>query len=108
MTTSTGKCFAVLVPQPFSKEIWADMVRTRVAPFLRKAFPERRQIRLLLDGERLLNADCALAAMEQKGICLLDGWPKFSPHLNPQENVWLIAEKALRDAESETGTFEDR
>ena len=46
------------------------------------------------------------AVMRKKGIVLLEGWPKYSPDLNPQENVWPIAEDALRAREKDTDSFE--
>ena len=33
-------------------------------------------------------------------------WPKYSPDLNPQENVWSWVEDALRQAEERSDTFE--
>ena len=34
-------------------QVWAELVRTRLGPFLRRCFPRRRNFQLLLDGERL-------------------------------------------------------
>ena len=36
-------------------------------------------------------------------VMVLAGWPKYSPELNPQENVWPKAENALRDKEGNGG-----
>ena len=43
--------------------------------------------------------------MAEKNIKLLDDWPKYSPDLNPQENVWPAAEEAVRAAERGGDTF---
>ena len=34
----------------------------------------------------------------------MPGWPKYSPELNPQENVWPRSEIALRHKEGPKGT----
>ena len=96
MTTSNGKVLAFLVPKPFSAEQWAALVRRKVAPFLKKAFPGKTSFQVLLDGEKLLHAPVTKAAMRIEGITVLPGWPPRSPELNPQENVWPWAEKHLR------------
>ena len=107
MTTSTGKCLAILLPKPFTAEKWAVLVKTKVFPFLKKCFPQKRQFRLLLDGEKLLHAPPVKAAMKEKNICFLEGWCPYSPDLNPQENVWPLAENAIRKAEKDSDTYED-
>ena len=41
-------------------------------------------------------------------IHILDKWPKYSPELNPQENVWPESEKRLREKEGDGGeSFEE-
>ena len=106
LTTSNGKSLAILLPKPFTKEKWAQLVKTRVSPFLKKAFPSRKQFRVLLDGEQVLRADNVKVVMREKGIVLLENWPPHSPDLNPQENVWPIAENILRAKEKDTDSFE--
>ena len=105
MTTSTGKCLAVLLPKPFTAAKWATILKARVHPFLQRNFPTKRQYRVLLDGEAVLRAEVAELAMSEKNIKLLDDWPKYSPDLNPQENVWPAAEEAVRAAERDGDTF---
>ena len=39
------------------------------------------------------------------GICPMADWPKYSPDMNPQENVWSWTEKALRREEQKSDTF---
>ena len=107
MTTSTGKCLAVLLPKPLTAAKWVTILKTRVHPFLQKQFPGKRHYRVLLDGEPVLRAEVVEAAMADKQIKLLDGWPKYSPDLNPQENVWPAAEEAIRAAEKNSDTFAD-
>ena len=106
LTTSTGKSLAFLVPpKPFDSTKWAKLVTQKVGPFLKKAFPTKTSFRILLDGEPLLRADPAKAAMKEQKISLLEGWPKYSPDLNPQEHVWAGAEKSLRAASKPSDTF---
>ena len=71
--------------------------------FLKRAFPNRRTYKLLVDSEQLMHSPPAKAAYEQVGIEILTGWPKYSPELNPQENVWPIAENMLRKKEGKGG-----
>ena len=52
--------------------------------------------RIRIDSERLLHTEEAKRAFADYGIKPMHGWPKYSPDLNPQENVWSWAEKALR------------
>ena len=69
-------------------------------------FPDRATIRILVDGEPLLHTEVAKAAYAEFGLQVLPGWPKYSPDLNPQENVWSWVEDALRQAEERSDTFE--
>ena len=107
MVTSNGKSLAFLVPKPLTTEIWAGLFKKHVVPFLKKALPRRSNFQILLDGEQLLHGPAAKAAMVLHGISVLPNWPKYSPDLNPQENVWRWAENHLRKSEKDDDTFED-
>ena len=106
LTTSNGKilCFKV-PPKPFSAVIWAKFVKEKVGPFLKQAFPRKASYQVLLDGEPLLHAPEAKAAMTSCKITVLPHWPKYSPDLNPQENLWAWAEPKLREKEKAKDTF---
>ena len=106
LTTSTGASLAFLVPKPFTAEQWARELDKKVAPFLKKAFPRKQEFRLLLDGEKLLHAPAAKAAMKRHGMSTMPGWPAYSPDLNPQEHVWSWAEPALRKLEKDGDSFQ--
>lgn len=106
MTASNGKALYFLVPLKYTSELWAIDVEKKVAPFLKRAFPEKTSFQILLDGESLLHAPVAKRAMAKHGIKNMPGWPGYSPELNPQENVWGWAEPHLRDMESGKDTFE--
>ena len=71
----------------------------------RHAFPDRNHIRILIDSERLLHTDEAKRAFAEFGISPMPDWPQYSPDMNPQENVWSWAEKALRREEQKSDTF---
>ena len=60
---------------------------------------------ILLDSEPLLHTDEATAALSEFGITAMPGWPKYSPDLNPQENVWSWLEKELRHEEQKSDTY---
>ena len=45
--------------------------------------------------------------MREGGVSTFPNWPKYSPDLNPQENVWARAEEDLRALEGEDDSFED-
>jgi hypothetical protein len=106
MTTSNGKSLAFLTPSPWSAEQWAVLVKTKVKPFLKKAFPGLSSFHILLDGEPLLHAPSTKAAYRDAKITT-GPWPKYSPDLNPQEQVWSWAEPQLRRLETGADGFSD-
>ena len=93
-------------PQPWNSAAYARLIRQRVGPFFRSSFPGRASIRILIDGEPLFHTDLAQAAYAEFGMQVLPGWPKYSPDLNPQENVWSWVEQELRKEEKRADTFE--
>jgi|MEHZ01.5.fsa_nt_MEHZ011409100.1_1 hypothetical protein len=96
-TTSNGKVLAFLVPKSWAAEQWAPLIKKKLGPFLKRSFPDRNSFTVLLDGEKVFHAPVAKAAFRDQGINILPGWPAESPELNPQENVWPIAEKYMRN-----------
>ena len=105
MCTSNGKILAFPVPYPNSGQQWANDIKTHVAPFLKKSFPNLSSYEILLDGEPLLHCPEAKVMMKKYNITALPGWPKYSPDMNPQENVWAWAEPALRKLEKPQDTL---
>ena len=106
LTTSAGTSLSLLVPKPWSTVKFAAMIKNHIHPFLQKSFPNRRSWTILLDGEPLLHGDAAKAQMVACGIQVLPKWPKYSPDLNPQENVWARAEDEHREKELRSDTFD--
>lgn len=103
MTTSNGKLFVCLTPKPFNGTLWAGIVRSKLSPFLKRAFPDRRTYTLLLDSEGVMHTPEAKQAYRDSNMKILQAWPKYTPELNPQENVWPEAEKRLRAKEGDGG-----
>ena len=77
-----------------------------VGPWLQRAFPELNEMKILIDGEKVMHTPEAKAALTEFGISTLPSWPKYSPDLNPQENLWVCAEVLLREAERSGDSFE--
>ena len=71
-----------------------------------KLVSKQHAFRILVDGEPLLHTDVAKAAYAEFGLQVLPDWPKYSPDLNPQENVWSWVEEHLRRAEERPDSFE--
>ena len=55
----------------------------------------------------MLHTSVAKAALAEFGLQPMTAWPKYSPDLNPQENVWSWVEQALRKEEKKSDTFAD-
>jgi len=105
-TASNGRKLCFIVKKPWTSADWANMIKTRVGPWLKRTFPRKASFVVLLDGEKLLHAPVAKAAMTEVGLSCLPKWPGYSPDLNPQENVWAWAEETLRDDEKDNDSFE--
>ena len=61
-----------------------------------------------MDSESILHAPASKRAYREGGITILPSWPKYSPELNPQENVWPRSEITLRQKEGPKGTTFER
>ena len=105
LTLSTGAQLLCHIPQPFTSEHFAQLVRSKIGPFFQENFAGRSTYRILLDGEKIFHAPPAQAAMREFGLHVLDGWPPYSPDLNPQENVWPWIENELRRTEARTDSL---
>jgi hypothetical protein len=103
--TSNGKSFVCPAPDWTAKG-FALLIRTKVGPFFRRAFPGHDSFRVILDSEGLMHAPEARQALRDAHITVLPGWPKYSPDFNPQENVWSWVEKVrLPQVEKNNDTF---
>ena len=77
LVNSEGKILAKALPTPCTAETIAKAVKSSLGPWLKSCFPDRKQIRILLDGEQVLHTGPAKAAWDKFGIKILEGWPKF-------------------------------
>lgn len=50
---------------------------------------------LVLDGCRVHTSATMVAWLEKNGIRVLDGWPSYSPDLNPIENYWSMLNREV-------------
>ena len=105
-TASNGKQLTFLLPSPWNQDVWAGLVKKKLAPWLKKVFPHKNSYNILLDGEKVFRAAPAKAALKAAGISVLPSWPPNSPDLNPQENVWSRGEPSLRKLETGQDSFE--
>ena len=106
LTTSNGKMLHFCVPSPWTADVWAKLVKKRVGPFLKRSFPRLSAYRIILDSEPILHAPVVKAAYREWNITVEPHWPKYSPDLNPQENVWSQAEPTVRLMETGREPFE--
>ena len=106
LVTSNGKVFATACPMPMTGDHFADLVRQKLKPFMKNAFPRRASSQILLDGDKTFRTAHAKAALQESGITVLPNWPPHSPDLNPQENVWPSAENKLRESETKNESFD--
>lgn len=106
-TTSNGKQLVILLPSPFTSAAWATLIKSKVAPFFKRAFPNKRKFHVLMDSEPVLHGPETKAAYKKARITIEPAWPKYSPELNPQEHVWTRAEPELRRLEDGDETFEE-
>ena len=81
-------------------------MKKRVGPFLKRSFPRLSAYRIILDSAPILHAPVVKAAYREWNITVEPHWPKYSPDLNPQENVWSQAEPTVRLMETGREPFE--
>ena len=93
------------VPLNYTAEDHAQAVRTGLGPFLQQEFPQHAHLRVIIDGEQLLHTEGPQQEYRRLGIHRWTQWPKGSPDMNPQENVWAWAEKKLRELEEPSDTI---
>ena len=105
LTLSTGAQLLCHVKSNPTSNDFVKLIREKIGPFFKNAFPERATYQILLDGEQLMHTPEAKQAMREVGLRVLPNWPSYSPDLNPQENVWPWIARELRRSECRTDSF---
>ena len=82
-----------------------QLVRNQAGPWLQGVYSDHAEIKILIDGEKIMRTPEAKAALHHFGTTRLS-WPTYSPDLNPQENLWARAEVVLRKSERIADTFD--
>lgn len=106
ITTSNGFSTSFVCPKPYDHLQFAAKIKTQVGPFLKRCFPDKRSIRLILDSEFIQHAPPCKREWKKFKVSCLPNWPTRSPALNPQENVWAWAEDHLRTLERDGDSLE--
>ena len=83
----TDNVLAVGVAVPLSSPEFARLVRAKVGPCLQANYPAMARITALLDVKKVLHPPEATTALVEFNVETMADWPKYSPDLNPQENV---------------------
>ena len=73
ITLATGQQLLCHVSYRFTSRELVKLVRTRIGPYVRAAYPSQVNLRILFDGEPLLHANEAEAALDEFGILLSAG-----------------------------------
>ena len=106
-TCSSGDKWCTVCPSPRDNERFAEIIEDDFAPWLPGIYPDKQELRILLDGERLFRAPKPKKAFADAHIKVLEDWPPRSPDFNPQENVWAWTEARLRKAEPDDEPYDD-
>ena len=89
------------------KRAWKKTVRRVLGPTLRRLYPNRRHIVILLDGERPFHSAESKIEMRKWGLKALPEWPASSPDLNAAEHMWPAILKDMKRMEQKPDKFVD-
>lgn len=64
--------------------------------------PQARGRIFMQDNARPHTAKSTLAFLRENGVRVLDGWPPYSPHLNPIERVWALMHRRVAQLRPKT------
>ena len=75
LTTSNGFSTSFVCPKPYDHLQFAAKIKTQLGPFLKKCFPNKRTIRIILDSEHIQHAPPCKAAWKKFKVTCLPNWP---------------------------------
>jgi hypothetical protein len=80
----------VVLPERLSRLKLRLNSQTYIEHCLSSIFGDTAGRIFMQDGARPHTAKCTMRRLKQEGVDVLEGWPPYSPDLNPTEDLWAV------------------